>query len=622
MSAPALPENWPYKVPLWDKDGNIIDYAFVSQEDYDNVMKYRWNVYKQVSSAGKEIRYATGYISKDEQCIRMHHLVIGKPPKDMVVDHWNRNGLDNRKENLRFATYGQNAQNKSSTKDDTSDSMFMGVYQVPCNKKWRASAFNIYLGTFEKELEAARMYDKYSLLKYGPGANTNGLVTYEEVKNLDLDALLKSVKNARSDRKLPQNIGWFQDKYYRVRVTYNGIEHSVGYFTDLDEAVKARDEFKAKIKEVDKKVEELHNEREITRNQVGQAVIPTWNDKGEVNGHAIVDDDKWHELMKFSWNMNHLKYVFTRIDGQSRSMHSYLLKAEEGKFIDHANGIKFDNRLCNLRQASLSENGHNKSKQEGTSSIYWGVTYSKSHEKWLAHITKEGTMNRLGYYDEEDEAALAYNKAAEELYGSFAKLNIIGIPSHTLKEEPASVCTETLKKHVEEHESKAKDIKDSAVLKEIERKSPYRGVTQTLFNKWSAEVFKDKERFYLGIYDTAEDAARAYNKKAKELYGNNAKLNPVEGDIEIKGRKAKSSQYRGVSYNGPKRNTWSVLLRDSSGKEVRGGTYKTEVEAALAYNEKAKEVHGAKAKLNVVPQGAPKNWPALAFNFWGGTPKN
>jgi hypothetical protein len=230
--------------------------------------------------------------------------------------------------------------------------------------------------------------------------------------------------------------------------------------------------------------------------------------------------------------------------------------------------------------------------------MYWGVT--KSHDKWLAHITKERVMNRLGYYEEEDDAAKAYNKAAEELYGEFAKLNIIGTPSHTLKEEAAPVCTETLKKHVEDHEIKAKEIKDAAVLKVVERKSPYRGVTQSIRNKWGAEVFKDNQKFYLGSYDTAEDAARAYNKKAKELYGDEAKLNPVDGDIEIKGRVPKSSQYRGVSYNGPKRNTWSVLLRDSSGKEVRGGTHKTEVEAALAYNEKAKEIHGAKAKLNVI----------------------
>ena len=88
-----------YKVPLRDISGDIIDYAFVSKEDYDKVMARKWC--KQVVKHSKSgLCYALS--NKSGDTIRMHQLVMGKAPEGMVIDHINNNGLDNRRENLRI----------------------------------------------------------------------------------------------------------------------------------------------------------------------------------------------------------------------------------------------------------------------------------------------------------------------------------------------------------------------------------------------------------------------------------------------------------------------------------------------------------------------------------------
>ena len=93
-------------------------------------------------------------------------------------------------------------------------------------------------------------------------------------------------------------------------------------------------------------------------------------------------------------------------------------------FIDHKNGCPEDNRLLNLRLADRKQNGANRKKTKNPkSSKYLGVCFAKHTGKWQAAIA---TPRRyLGQFSSETEAALAYNKAALEMYGEFAKLNEI-----------------------------------------------------------------------------------------------------------------------------------------------------------------------------------------------------
>jgi hypothetical protein len=89
--------------------------------------------------------------------------------------------------------------------------------------------------------------------------------------------------------------------------------------------------------------------------------------------------------------------------------------------VDHINSDALDNRRCNLRLATAAQNSANARKQNRkTSSIYKGV--ARSGRGWIAYIGATPKVY-LGYFKHECAAALAYNEAAREKYGSFARLN-------------------------------------------------------------------------------------------------------------------------------------------------------------------------------------------------------
>lgn len=91
--------------------------------------------------------------------------------------------------------------------------------------------------------------------------------------------------------------------------------------------------------------------------------------------------------------------------------------------IDHIDGNGCNNRKSNLRICTRMENQWNVKPREGTLSRYKGVANDKG--KWGAKITKDKKTYNLGRFDTEAAAAEAYNKAAIELFGEFARLNEI-----------------------------------------------------------------------------------------------------------------------------------------------------------------------------------------------------
>jgi len=88
--------------------------------------------------------------------------------------------------------------------------------------------------------------------------------------------------------------------------------------------------------------------------------------------------------------------------------------------IDHINGIKGDNRICNLREATRSQNGRNRGANKNNTSGYKGVCWHKSIQKWMSRITISGDIKFLGYFDAPEEAYLAYCEAAKEYHGEFS----------------------------------------------------------------------------------------------------------------------------------------------------------------------------------------------------------
>lgn len=92
----------------------------------------------------------------------------------------------------------------------------------------------------------------------------------------------------------------------------------------------------------------------------------------------------------------------------------YVYGYEPPHEIDHVNGDRADNRLCNLREATRAENMQNKRRYRNNTSGLVGATWSQVRRKWAANIQTEGRQVNLGFYDTPEEARAAYLSAKAE----------------------------------------------------------------------------------------------------------------------------------------------------------------------------------------------------------------
>ena len=122
-------------------------------------------------------------------------------------------------------------------------------------------------------------------------------------------------------------------------------------------------------------------------------------------------------------NKNHDGYMRIKINYTHYSSHRLAWLYVYGKFpdneIDHINRIKNDNRLINLREASTSQNGINKSLTKRNTSNFKGVTFNKKANKWQAQATLNKKTYYLGIYQTKEEAYKAYVDFAKKNHGEF-----------------------------------------------------------------------------------------------------------------------------------------------------------------------------------------------------------
>lgn len=95
-------------------------------------------------------------------------------------------------------------------------------------------------------------------------------------------------------------------------------------------------------------------------------------------------------------------------------------------WIDHINTDKTDNRICNLRPCTASQNGMNRNRQGNNTSGFKGVSFYKLRAKWEANICVDGAKKRLGYFATKEEAAKAYDMASEIGHAEFCRNNGVG----------------------------------------------------------------------------------------------------------------------------------------------------------------------------------------------------
>ena len=137
-----------------------------------------------------------------------------------------------------------------------------------------------------------------------------------------------------------------------------------------------------------------------------------------------VDKEDLKELKKYNWYIGSPGYAVGHVNKKLISMHRLLLGAISGEKVDHKNRVKTDNRKANLRKCTTSQNAMNKVSTSGKSK-YKGVHFNKYHNKWRSNIRLNHKRILLGYFDDEESAALEYNKAAKKYFGEFALLNVI-----------------------------------------------------------------------------------------------------------------------------------------------------------------------------------------------------
>lgn len=138
-----------------------------------------------------------------------------------------------------------------------------------------------------------------------------------------------------------------------------------------------------------------------------------------------MDSVDYEEVSKYAWHVCDTKDSRTHYAGNNNLglLHRFLLNARPDEQVDHINGNGLDNRRINLRLCSNEQNQYNRPVPSNNSSGYKGVSFHKHTKKWRATIGYEGKHKHIGYFDSVEEAAKAYDSAAIELYGEFARLN-------------------------------------------------------------------------------------------------------------------------------------------------------------------------------------------------------
>jgi hypothetical protein len=151
-------------------------FAIVDAEDYERLKDFNWSA-KAGTNTYYAVRCASVADKTDKHRIWMHNEIM-RVPEGKIVDHFNHNGLDNRKANLRIATRGQNTCNCGKRKGCSSK--YRGVCfhknrrgRKPWDGYINVNGKRISLGRFKTEEEAAKAYDAAAKKYHGEFAKLN-----------------------------------------------------------------------------------------------------------------------------------------------------------------------------------------------------------------------------------------------------------------------------------------------------------------------------------------------------------------------------------------------------------------------------------------------------------------
>lgn len=165
-----MQENPTITIPLGSKKYAGL-FATVDEADFELVSQYNWHPLKDGNTF-----YAAAYIGKgkDRKFLSMHRLIL-TPSKNLVVDHINLNGLDNRRVNMRVCTRSENQRNRGGAQRNN-ESGYLGVCRASYGK-WvayiRVEGRYISKAGFDTPAQAAIVRDTLAVKYHGEYATLN-----------------------------------------------------------------------------------------------------------------------------------------------------------------------------------------------------------------------------------------------------------------------------------------------------------------------------------------------------------------------------------------------------------------------------------------------------------------
>lgn len=156
------------EIILRNRHGVAVGRALVDVADYEELVLFKWHM--KVKEGGRCYARRCWKDGDKRHALMMHAAVLGSPPDGMLIDHINRDSLDNRRGNLRFVTHSGNVQNRGLIRCNTSGAR--GVSFDAQTGKWRAvvklnrqKVFSRYFSTVEEATLAAKA-KRLELLQY------------------------------------------------------------------------------------------------------------------------------------------------------------------------------------------------------------------------------------------------------------------------------------------------------------------------------------------------------------------------------------------------------------------------------------------------------------------------
>ena len=246
----------------------------------------------------------------------------------------------------------------------------------------------------------------------------------------------------------------------------------------------------------------------------------------KIQGHnceLIFDEPEYEIAKQYKWYIDSRRNTYAKIAGKKISTSKIIFNIPNGYVTWFANGNQCDFRQENIK--IITRNEQARLRIHGKKSKFHNVCYNPQNNSWFVGVKKEKVIYG-GSYKTEEDAAIAADYYNFTIYQNMEEMNFKWKSDDELK-----AAFEELQNKYGSNMSERITISHQGVIqkKAKPKSSKYVGVMKckggNRIKEWTAEIKKDRKRYSLGYHMTEEEAARAYDEKAKELYGENAKLN-------------------------------------------------------------------------------------------------